>query len=418
MCVDPDWVPFERINAQGEHEGIAADLVQLVAQRIGLTIELLPVTSWDESLTASKAGRCQIISFLNQTTAREQWLSFTQPIFYDQNIIITREEHPFIGDPKSLFDETIVLPRGTMIEERIRQDFPSLKVITTGSEAEALSFVSERKADMTVRSLIVAASAIKKEGLFNLKISGQIPDYANKLRIGVLKSEPVLRDILDKGVKTITVQEREAITNKHVAINFQQGVDYSLDWKIIVVGSMALMLVLYWNRKLKALNRELASLSVIDTLTGLPNRNKTEEVLTRELHRSLRFDQPFSVIMIDIDEFKQVNDRHGLQVGNQVLIAVAKFLKAHTRETDFIGRRGDDGFLVISTQTDLAGAVKLAENLRQATEREENLVTRQKTASFGVATYRLSDQPKDILARADAALYDAKRQGGNRVKAA
>ena len=70
MCVDPDWVPFERINPQGQHEGIAADLVQLVAQRVGLTIELLPVKNWEESLAASMTKRCQVMSFLNQTPAR------------------------------------------------------------------------------------------------------------------------------------------------------------------------------------------------------------------------------------------------------------------------------------------------------------------------------------------------------------
>jgi diguanylate cyclase (GGDEF)-like protein len=417
MCVDPDWVPFERITAQGEHEGIAADLVQLVAQRIGLKIEVLPVKTWDESLAASKAGRCQIMSFLNQTPAREKWLIFTYPIFYDQNIIVTREEHPYIGDPKNLTDETVVLPRGTMIEERIRKDFPNLKVITTSSEADAITHVSERKADMTVRSLIVAAYAIKKEGLFNLKISGQIPDYVNQLRIGVLKDEHVLRDILDKGVQTITAQEREAIANKHVAIKVQQVSDNSLVWKVIVGGSLIVLLVLAWNRKLNAMNKELARLSVTDALTGLHNRHKTDDVLDRELQRSLRFDQPFSVIMIDIDEFKQVNDSYGHHIGDQVLIAVAKLLQAHTRETDVIGRWGGEEFIVICTQTDQAGAVKLAENLRQTLQREDIPVVHQKTASFGVASYQLNDQPKDIVARADAALYEAKRQGRNRVEA-
>jgi diguanylate cyclase (GGDEF)-like protein len=417
MCVDPDWVPFERINAEGEHEGIAADLIQLVAQRVGLKIELLPVTSWDESLAASKAGRCQIMSFLNQTPAREQWLSFTAPIFYDQNIIVTREEHPFIGDPKSLTDETVALPRGTMIEERIRQDFPALKVITTSSEAEAITFVSERKADMTLRSLIVAAYAIKKEGLFNLKISGQIPEYVNKLRIGVQKNESILRDILDKGVQTITPREREAISNKHVAINVQKGVDYALAWKVVVLGGVALLLVLGWNRKLNALNKKLARLSVTDKLTGLYNRLKTDEVLDQELHRSQRFEQPFSVIMIDIDKFKQVNDRHGHHIGDHVLITIAKLLEANTRETDVIGRWGGEEFIVICTQTDQPGAVKLAENLRQTLQCQAIPVVNQKTASFGVATYQLNDQLADIIARADAALYEAKRKGRNRVEA-
>ncbi len=91
MCVDPDWAPFETLNSQGQHEGIAADLVQLVAQRVGLRLEHLPVKNWEESLAASKGQRCQVMSFLNQTPNRDAWLIFTSPIFSDPNVIITRE---------------------------------------------------------------------------------------------------------------------------------------------------------------------------------------------------------------------------------------------------------------------------------------------------------------------------------------
>lgn len=122
MCVDPDWAPFERINQSGIHEGIAADLMQLVVQRVGLKISLLPVKTWEESLAASKDGRCQVMSFLNQTPARDAWLIFTDPIFYDPNVIITREEHPFIADLRGIQNESIAIPRGTMVEERIRSD--------------------------------------------------------------------------------------------------------------------------------------------------------------------------------------------------------------------------------------------------------------------------------------------------------
>jgi len=268
MCVDPDWAPFETINPQGQHEGIAADLIQMVAKRTGLRIELYPVKDWEASLAASKSKRCQIMSFLNQTPAREAWLAFTDPIFFDPNVIITREEHGFVADVKGLQNETVALPRGTMIEERVRHDFPNLKLVLTGSEPEAMVLVSERKADLTIRSLIVAANAIKKEGLFNLKISGQIPEYTNKLRIGVLKDERLLLSILNKGVQTITPQEREAISNKHVLINVQQGIDYQLVWQILGGASLALMLVMLWNRKLNALNKklDLAHQSLTDSI--------------------------------------------------------------------------------------------------------------------------------------------------------
>ena len=275
MCVDPDWAPFERINEQGRHEGIAADLVQLVAQRVGLRIELYPVKNWDESLAASKAGRCQIMSFLNQTPARDAWLIFTDPIFSDPNIIITREEHRYISDARGLKDERIALPRGTMVEERVRRDFPNLKIVLTASEPEAMTLVSERNADLTIRSLIVAANAIKKEGLFNLKIAGQIPDYTNQLRIGVLKDETVLRSILNKGVETITPQEREAIANKHVAINVQQDADWTRVYILLALLATAVLIVLYISRNNRRLQAALnASQEARDALRVSEERHR------------------------------------------------------------------------------------------------------------------------------------------------
>ena len=275
MCVDPDWAPFERINEQGRHEGIAADLVQLVAQRVGLRIELYPVKNWDESLAASKAGHCQIMSFLNQTPARDAWLIFTDPIFSDPNIIITREEHRYISDARGLKDERIALPRGTMVEERVRRDFPNLKIVLTASEPEAMTLVSERNADLTIRSLIVAANAIKKEGLFNLKIAGQIPDYTNQLRIGVLKDETVLRSILNKGVETITPQEREAIANKHVAINVQQDADWTRVYILLALLATAVLIVLYISRNNRRLQAALnASQEARDALRVSEERHR------------------------------------------------------------------------------------------------------------------------------------------------
>lgn len=415
MCVDPDWAPFERINAKGKHEGISADLIELVAQRVGLKIVLYPVKSWDESLLASKAKRCQIMSFLNQTPAREKWLIFTDPIFFDPNIIITREEHAYIGDIRGLRNKTVALPRGTMVEERIRSNYPNLTIIPTSSEPESVELVSKRKADMTIRSLIVAAYAIKKEGLFNLKISGQIPELTNKLRMGVLKEETVLRDILDKGVKTLTPEEREAIANKHVSINVQQGVDYSLAWKILAAAIVVLLIATYWNRKLTQLNKELERLSVTDKLTGLFNRVKIDAALEQEIVRAQRFEQPFSLILLDIDHFKSVNDSYGHQVGDQVLIAVATILRQNTRQADIVGRWGGEEFIVICPHTDAAGVYNLAESLRQKFYAYAFPVVAHKTASFGVTTYRPGDHAKEMVKRTDEALYVAKNTGRNQV---
>lgn len=388
MCVDPDWAPFERINAQGQHEGIAADLVQLVAQRVGLSIELYPTTTWEESLAASKAGRCQLMSFLNRSPARDAWLIFTDPIFFDPNIIITREEHPNIDHLQGVQGQSVALPRGTMVEERIRKDYPGLRVVTTASESEAITLVSERKVEMTVRSLIVAAHAIKKEGLFNLKVAGQMPEYTNQLRIGTIQQEPVLRNILDKGVQSITPQERESVVNRHVAIQVHNGIDYGLIWQ-----------------------------GGTDKLTGLFNRQKLDVKLEMEFLRARRSGAPLSVIILDLDHFKNVNDTWGHQVGDQVLVCTAQLLTARLRQTDCAGRWGGEEFMVICPDTDLEGARALAETLRQAITAQTFPTAGHQTASFGVACCTVGDQVKTLVSRADQALYEAKHLGRNRVEA-
>jgi len=425
MCVDPDWEPFERINETGSHEGIAADLVQLVAERTGLRIMLHPTGNWDESLDASRAGRCQILSFLNRTPEREGWLAFTGPIFFDPNVIITREEHGFIANLHGISNETVALPRGTMVEEKLRSLYPNLTVVLTGSEQESVSLVSDRKADMTVRSLIVAAYAIRKEGLFNLKISGQVPELTNELRIGVLKDEPILRDILDKGVATLTPQERDSISNRHVSVQVQSGIDYVLTWKIVGGAAVLLLIAVYWNRKLSRmnrelyrLNRELRRLSMTDPLTGLFNRMKIDDTLDSELQRARRYGQGFGLIMVDIDHFKQVNDAHGHQAGDTVLTELAGILQGQIRATDTAGRWGGEEFIVVCPQTDEAGTAKLGEELRQRIEAHVFPVIGQVTASFGVAAWRAEDRVEDLVGRADAALYESKRQGRNRLRIA
>lgn len=418
MCVDPDWAPFERINAQGQHEGIAADLIQTVAERVNLRIELYPTRSWDESLEASKAGHCQILSFLNQTTARDEWLIFTAPIFFDPNIIIAREERSYIADLSGLSDTTVALPRGTMVEERIRRSYPNLTPILTNSEQEAVTLVSERKADITIRSLIVAADAIKKAGLFNLKIAGHVPDFANELRIGVAEELPLLRSILDKGVRTLTPQERVAISNRHVAVQIKQGIDYGVAWKVLLALLAVILVVLYWNKSLHSLNQKLERLSVTDRLTGLYNRLKLDQVLANEILRSARSTHPFSVILLDIDKFKQVNDQFGHQAGDQVLASVARLMLRSIRKTDVLGRWGGEEFLIVCPHTDAAGALRLAENLRLAVQGYQFDQIGTRTASFGVATYTAGDTADKIVQRADAALYAAKAAGRNRVEAA
>lgn len=258
MCVNPDWEPYERINGHGEHEGIAADLLKLIAERAGIRLELVITRNWEESLSASQNGRCQILAFLNQPPQRDSWLLFTQPYFTDPNVFITREEHPFIPDAASLAGEIMAIPGGTMIEERLREASPNLVIVQTASEAEALKMVEDREADVTLRSLTMAAYTIRKEGLFKLKIAGKVPGFENQFRIGANKNQPLLRDILDKSIATLGPEEVKAIVNRHVFINVVSPANYVGLIKLIIGLSVLSLAVSFWSWQLKRLNRKLA----------------------------------------------------------------------------------------------------------------------------------------------------------------
>ena len=415
LCVDPDWVPYERIDAAGRHVGIAADLLSLVSARTGIVFELVPTHDWNESLNFSKTGQCQVLSFLNQSAERSEWLIFTSPLFSDPNVFITREEHPFISDPAALENESIVFPEGTAMEGMVRDRYPNLEIMLAKSEDEALEMVSSRRCSMTMRSLIVAAYTIRKDGLFNLKIAGQLPMYTNHLRIGVSKSEGVLRNILDKGVQSISPQEKGRVVNQHVAINVQTMLDPR--WFFAGGGLAAIIAALwgYWTYRLRKLNAALLHLSNTDSLTGLANRQKLSSCMAEAMIRSHQFDLPFSVLLLDVDNFKNVNDTYGHLAGDAVLQALSAIIVKELRVQDTAGRWGGEEFLVLLPETGAEKAVELAENLRNKVSTHVFAADLHCTISIGVAEMRHGDTPDTLVHRADTALYSAKKAGKDRV---
>jgi diguanylate cyclase (GGDEF)-like protein len=175
--------------------------------------------------------------------------------------------------------------------------------------------------------------------------------------------------------------------------------------------------------EIREANRKLEAMSITDPLTGLYNRRHLERQLTDESRRTLRYATPLSVLMIDIDHFKQVNDTHGHAAGDEVIRGLARVVRESIRNTDVAARFGGEEIAIVLPHTDLRGGVLLAERLRERFEaalHECDGATIRKTASFGVASAGPETGPitgEELLKRADAALYDAKRGGRNRVVA-
>jgi diguanylate cyclase (GGDEF)-like protein len=168
------------------------------------------------------------------------------------------------------------------------------------------------------------------------------------------------------------------------------------------------------NAELLEANRALAQAAVTDGLTGLKNHRAFQEALHSAAQMAERLQQPLSLVMFDIDHFKQFNDRFGHPAGDELLRQVAQVLRESARAYDVAARYGGEEFALLLPNTALEQAVQVAERLRQQIRAIENPHA-PVSASFGVATYRRGTPPATLVYEADAALYRAKRSGRDRV---
>lgn len=163
-------------------------------------------------------------------------------------------------------------------------------------------------------------------------------------------------------------------------------------------------------------NDELRNLAWRDSLTGLPNRLAGMDRLHEEFARISRSQATSSVLMMDVDHFKPINDTHGHGVGDDVLVHIADLVKSSLRTGDFVARFGGEEFMALLPDTDLDGARTVAEKVREAVATHPQATVGSVTISIGATLASAADGEIDVaVRRADAALYDAKRAGRNRV---
>ena len=159
----------------------------------------------------------------------------------------------------------------------------------------------------------------------------------------------------------------------------------------------------------------IEKMSITDSLTGLYNRHKLEEVLLTEKARFDRYGSHYSIILMDIDFFKKVNDSFGHQAGDNVLVHLAKILKKNARETDFISRWGGEEFLIVVGNSDIDSTMTFADKLRMIIAKHRFPLVDRVTISCGVAQYIKGETVDKHVSRADDALYKAKETGRNKV---
>lgn len=416
MCVDPEWYPFEAIR-EGKHIGIAADVLQNFEKKLGIPIQLVPTRTWDETIQTMQRRECDILSLASPTPSRLKFLDFTDPYVTLPIVMATTMDKPFIGDIATLKKDKIGSVRGYAITEKLKAMYPELHVIEVENINDGLKMVENGELYGYVDNLMVISSYIQKEYTGVMKVSSRL-DEKVELGVATRNDERHLHAIFQKLVMQLDDSLMQNIYNRWTSTIEQVA---WIDKNKVLQGIGLLIIVIFlfsWHAySLKRYNRKLLELSITDKLTGLYNRQKTDQRLMEEYHKLLRYSEyRCSLMMIDVDWFKHVNDSYGHQTGDRILIQIADLLKRTLRSTDIIGRWGGEEFIVILPHTTQEQALAAAENLRQSVEEFWFGLDFPITISIGVGEMSRSISVHESVGMIDGALYSAKNSGRNCVK--
>jgi polar amino acid transport system substrate-binding protein len=422
ICVDPTWPPLDFINDEGVHSGLSADLINKVATRVDVALKLIPTATWQETLDNVKTGVCDVIPLMNETDEAKEYIDFTQPYFEFATVIATRDDAPFIADYTDLYGKKVALQAYYFITEFVRKNHPQIEIIEVENTLEALKLVSEQKAFATIDGLPNIVNKTEALALENIQVSGSVPQE-NRMKLGVSKGNELLLSIFEKGIGSLTEREKIGLYRKW----FDTGLVSSplnRRWLIRVsAAGIIIIAFLLWRQfilsryaaTLKKLNEKLSYTATTDHLTAIANRRSIEKQLALEIQKTKLIQNPLSVVLLDIDHFKRINDTYGHISGDKVLKAIAALMTDSIRATDHVGRWGGEEFLLILPGTGHLNAEKLALNLKGFIEKHDFGLGSPVSASFGIAQLRDDETVTDLLARTDSGLYRAKDLGRNLV---
>lgn len=423
-CVQPAAMPIERINDAGQHTGITADLIKLLAQRIGTQIELVPTRDWAASLEAARTRRCDLLPVAVPTPELHEYLAFTTPILSFPLVIATRASELFVAQPADIGTRPVGVLRDSAVQRMVSAAYPQLRLVEQVSIHDGLKQVEQGRLFGFLGLIPSIGYEIQRAGTLDVKIGGRFDDQV-RFHLAVRNDEPELLTIFEKAVASVTPEEWDDMSHRWLSVRYEQARDWTLLWQILLAVAVLGLLGLYrvhelrrFNRELTRLNAELQLLYRTDQLTGVANRYRLEENIRHEIDRACRYGQTFSVIMLDIDHFKEINDTQGHAAGDAILKALGALLAGQTRASDTVGRWGGEEFLLVCPASELEGAMQLAESLRVHIAATLRNGTEPVSASFGVAQYRPGEPADAIVQRADQAMYAAKNKGRNRVECA
>jgi ABC-type amino acid transport substrate-binding protein len=211
LGVDPAWPPFDFIDRQGVHRGMAADFLQLLAQRLGISVEMIEDIGWNQALEQARDRSIDLVSLSHGTPERLEYLTYTDVVTSVPWSIVTQKDYKEIDGLNDLAGLEIALVKGYAIEELIRTDYPGIKIRQVASSLDSLRAVASGQVTAVVESLAVASYLITENNLANLGIAADSGLDVVELGFGVRSDWPQLVELLNRAIRSLSRDEVRAI---------------------------------------------------------------------------------------------------------------------------------------------------------------------------------------------------------------
>jgi len=265
LCIDPNWMPYESFK-DGKYIGISADYFKLIEDKLHLPIDLIKTKTWYETLKFAKSRKCDIISLSMKTKDRLKYLNFTKPYLKTPLVIVTRNNALFIDNFKILKGKKLAITKGYAFKEILEKKYPYLELIDVKNIEDGLQKVKEGKVYAYIGSLISIGYTIQNKFLGELKISGKFLETWD-MSIAVRNDDKTLLNIMEKAVETITEQEKQKIINNWIAVEYIDGINYSILFESLGVSSIIIFIIWFLYRREKEVKKELEVQNIIfDTI--------------------------------------------------------------------------------------------------------------------------------------------------------
>ncbi len=246
---DPNWLPYEAFDQQGNYIGIVPEYLKLIEQRLGIDIEVIQTDSWQESIAKVKQGDIDVLSETIDSTLNQQ-LQFSQAYLSSPIVIIMKDNQPYVENLSQIYEKKIAVIKEYGYVPNIIKQYPGIDFYTADNIQEGLTKVSTGKVDALLATLAQASYHISEIGINNIRIVGKT-EFNTQLAFGMRKDFAPLTSLFNKALNNITPAEKKNIQTIWGKPKYAPKTDYSLITKIAAGLILLNLLFYYWNRKLK-----------------------------------------------------------------------------------------------------------------------------------------------------------------------